>query len=83
MLQSNGMIWKLNKNMNDYQKDILNYSVGVNHNNEMDEPRLKDYDENGYKKGSVTYEDNLILDNYLIQIYGIEYARQHPLKKTK
>lgn len=67
--------------MNDYQKDVLNHSVGVNCYNELDEPRLSDYDENGYRNGSVTYEDNLILDNYLIQMYGIEYARKYPIGK--
>ena len=27
------------------------------------------------------YENNLILDKYLVDMYGIEYARQYPLMK--
>lgn len=66
--------------MTDYDNDMLNYNVGVDRDNEMDIPERNSYDEHGYKKGSVTYEDGKILDNYLVQMYGIEYARQNPLK---
>lgn len=66
--------------MTDYDNDMLNYNSGVNRQNEMDIPDRGNYDEHGYKKGTVTYEDGKVLDNYLIQIYGIEYARQNPLK---
>ena len=66
--------------MTDYDNDMSNYSVGVNRQNEMDIPNRNNYDDNGYRKGTVNYEDGKVLDNYLIQTYGIEYARQHPLK---
>lgn len=68
--------------MADYEKDYQNWKV--QHDNShytTPEPNRDDYDENGYKKDSVKYEDNLILDPYLINMYGIDYARQHPLKK--
>lgn len=44
-------------------------------------PNREDYDELGYRKGSVLYEGDLVLDPYLIETYGIEYARQNPLRK--
>lgn len=68
--------------MTDYERDYQNWKVQHDYSYyTTKEPNLDDYDENGYRKGSVKYEDNLILDPYLISVYGIEYARQHPLKK--
>ena len=63
--------------MTDYEKDQEYWK---------DEPYpividRKNYDEHGYRKGTVTYEDGKVLDNYLIQTYGIEYARQNPIRK--
>lgn len=62
--------------MTDYEKDLERwkdepYPIAIDRN---------DYDELGYRKGTVTYEGNKVLDNYLIQTYGIEYAREKPLR---
>ena len=43
------------------------------------EPNRNNYDEHGYKKGSVVYENGLILDTYLINLYGKEYAINNAL----
>lgn len=70
--------------MTDYEKDLAQYEFEANntyYGQQNPKPNPKDYDEYGYKKGSVKYEDNLILDPYLIQMYGIQYAKEHPLKK--
>lgn len=70
--------------MTDYEKDLKEYLSQSREsylNGGVKAPDPNDYDENGYKKGSVTYEDGLVLDNYLVNLYGIEYARKNPLKK--
>ena len=71
--------------MTDYEKDMVNWRVAENSGapygaEEM--PVRENYDENGYRKGSVKYEDGLILDQYLIQMYGIEYAKKNPIGRV-
>ncbi len=65
--------------LTEYEKDLERWECDSS--GTISKPNKKDYDEFGYKKGTVTYEDGKILDNYLIEIYGIEYARQNPLRK--
>ena len=68
--------------MTDYEKDYRHwYNDQSKYGDFTPEPNRDDYDENGYKKGKVVYEDNLILDPYLIETYGIEYARKNPLER--
>lgn len=68
--------------MTDLEKDYLNYKVESDNRFDVssEEPDPTDYDENGYKKDTTTEIDGHILDNYLIQMYGIEYAKKYPLK---
>ncbi len=61
-----------------YINDYSNWSV---RNDNSAGPDRNEYDRYGYRKGTVTYDGNLILDNYLIITYGYEYAKQHPLKR--
>lgn len=61
-----------------YIDDYRNWSVSRDNS---EGPDRNDYDRYGYRKGTVTYDGNLILDNYLISTYGYEYAKQHPLKR--
>lgn len=68
----------------EYDRDLAKWKFDADntfHGQETPCPNRDDYDSLGYKKGSVTREGNLILDNYLISVYGIEYAREHPLQK--
>lgn len=68
----------------EYYRDLAKWTFDADNNfygQQTPSPNRDDYDSFGYKKGSVTREGNLILDNYLISIYGIEYAREHPLQK--
>lgn len=69
--------------MTDLEKDYLNYNVASNNRFDAssEEPDPTNYDENGYRKDTTTEVDDYILDNYLIQMYGIEYAKKYPLKK--
>ena len=67
--------------MTDYERDYSDWKHNQSKMRDFEPtPNRNDYDEYGYKKGSVVYEGNLILDPYLINTYGIEYARQNPLK---
>lgn len=66
--------------MTDYEKDLQNWEADSSYY-PTDKPNRDAYDKYGYRKGTVTYEDGKVLDNYLIQNYGIEYARQHFLKR--
>lgn len=66
--------------MTDYEKDMEKWKDEPYPIIDTKMPNPNDYDEQGYRKGTVTYEDGKVLDNYLIQTYGIEYARQNPLK---
>lgn len=66
--------------MTEYERDLEKWKNEPYPIISTPRPNREDYDDNGYKKGTVTYEDGKILDNYLIQTYGIEYARQNPLK---
>lgn len=61
-----------------YTDDYRNWSVSRDNSAG---PDRNDYDRYDYRKGTVTYDGNLILDNYLISTYGHEYAKQHPLKR--
>lgn len=69
--------------MTDLEKDNLNYNVASNNRFDVsfEEPDPSNYDKNEYKKDTITEVDGYILDNYLIQMYGIEYAKKYPLKK--
>jgi hypothetical protein len=68
--------------MTDYDRDYYNWKHDQSKARDFEPgPDRNDYDENGYKKGSVVYEGDLILDPYLIETYGIEYARQNPLNR--
>lgn len=69
--------------MTDLEKDNLNYNVASNNifDASHEEPNPTNYDKNGYKKDTTTDVDGYILDNYLIQMYGIEYAKKYPLKR--
>lgn len=70
--------------MTDYERDLMNWEIKDRSgmpNGPDKMPVPEDYDENGYKEGSVKYENGLVLDPYLIQMYGIEYARKNPIKR--
>jgi hypothetical protein len=68
--------------MTDYDRDYYNWKHDQSKARDFEpEPDRNDYDESRYKKGSVVYEGDLILDPYLIETYGIEYARQNPLNR--
>ncbi len=68
--------------MTDYERDYNSWVMDQSKYRDFEPaPDPSDYDENGYKKGKVVYEGNLVLDPYLINIYGIEYARQNPLRR--
>ena len=67
--------------MTDYEKDLEKWKNEPYPIIDTPKPNREDYDDLGYKKGTVTYEDDKVLDNYLIQMYGIEYARQNALRK--
>ena len=67
--------------MTDYERDYSSWKYSQSKARDFEPaPNRNDYDEYGYRKGSVVKERNLILDPYLISTYGIEYARQNPLK---
>lgn len=69
--------------MTDYERACYEWEHNQSKANEMrPAPNRDDYDEHGYLKSNphVMYEDNKILDQYLIDTYGIEYAQQNPLK---
>jgi len=65
--------------MTDYEKD---YNAWKNdqsvYSDFKPEPKRSDYDEHGYKKGSVIYDGKLVLDKYLVKTYGMDYARKNP-----
>ena len=68
--------------MTDYEKDYNKWKNDQSFSGRYDlEPKRSDYDEYGFKPNNVIYENNLILDKYLVDMYGIEYARQYPLTK--
>ena len=68
--------------MTDYEKDYNKWKNDQSFSGRYDlEPKRSDYDEYGFKPNNVTYENNQILDKYLVDMYGIEYARQYPLMK--
>jgi len=68
--------------MTDYERDYNNWQRDQSKARDFEPaPDRSNYDENGYKKGSVVYEGDKILDSYLIQTYGIEYARENPIRK--
>lgn len=68
--------------MTDYERDYNRWKHDQSKARDFEPaPDPKDYDENGFKKGEVVYEGNLVLDSYLISTYGIEYARQNPLRR--
>ena len=68
--------------MTDYEKDYNRWKNGQSFNGRCDpEPKRSDYDEYGFKANTVIYENNLILDKYLVNTYGIEYVRQNPIMK--
>lgn len=63
-----------------YEKDIRLWQAEQSKGNEcLPPPNREDYDKNGFKKGSVTYEGTTVLDSYLIGMYGIDYARENPI----
>ena len=69
--------------MTDYERDMYNWkheSYQQEMNSGAECPNRDDYDEHGYKEGSVIYEGNKVLDPYLVQVYGIDYARNNPIK---
>lgn len=68
--------------MTDYEKDYNDWRNTKSKARDFEPaPDRSNYDENGYRKGSVVYDGNLILDPYLIEIYGIDYARQNPIRR--
>lgn len=68
--------------MTDYERDLWRWKNDQSKQGDFDpEPDRNDYDEYGYKKGSVVYENGFILDPYLITLYGKEYALKYPLGK--
>lgn len=68
--------------MSTYEHDMAQWNFHADHDfNVPERPNRNDYDSHGYKKGTVTYKDGLILDNYLITTYGMEYAMREPLGK--
>ncbi len=65
--------------MTDYEKDFNHWQNDHStYSDFMPEPKRSDYDENGYKPENVVYDGNLVLDKYLVNTYGIEYARKNP-----
>ena len=68
--------------MTDYERDYARWQNDQSFSGRFEpEPRRSDYDRFGYKIGSVTYHKGLILDNYLIKIYGMDYAIKNPLQR--
>lgn len=68
--------------MSDYTSDVARWERDCEYTLDPGAPPDRnDYDEHGFKKGSVTYVGNLVLDNYLIRTYGLEYAMRSPLKR--
>ena len=69
--------------MTDYERDYYDwYNDQSKAGDFRPEPNREDYDEFGYSKNhshSGVIEGNKVLDQYLIDTYGIEYARQNPL----
>lgn len=63
-----------------YDKDFKNWQREQSKQGDfISSPNRNDYDNNGFKKGEVTYEGTNVLDPYLIEIYGIDYARKNPI----
>ena len=55
--------------MTDYEKDLINWEIKDRSGSPYGPDKMpvpEDYDEHGYRKGSVKYEDGLILDQYLV-----------------
>lgn len=68
--------------MTDYEHDLYMWRTDQSKYADFSSgPDRNDYDKYGYKKGSVVYEDGLILDKYLINTYGKDYAINNPLGK--
>jgi hypothetical protein len=71
--------------MTDYERDLMNWEIKERSGSPYGPDKMpvpEDYDENGYRKGSVKYEDGLVLDQYLVQMYGIEYAKKNPIGRV-
>lgn len=65
--------------MTDYEKDFNHWQNDHSvYSDFTPEPKRSDYDEYGYKPENVVYDGNLVLDKYLVNTYGIEYARKNP-----
>lgn len=70
--------------MTDYEKDFNHWQNDNSlYSDFMPEPKRSDYDEYGYKPENVIYDGNLVLDKYLVDVYGIEYARKNPREVLK
>ena len=70
--------------MTDYEKDFNHWQNDQSvYSDFIPAPKRSDYDEHGYKKDSVVYDGNLVLDKYLVNTYGIEYARKNPREVLK
>lgn len=71
--------------MTDYERDYSSWKHDQSKARDFESaPDPSDYDENGYKKDSKNRpvrDGSLELDPYLIETYGIEYARQNPLRR--
>ena len=68
--------------MTDYERDYNDWKNNQSKARDFEPaPDRSEYDDNGYRKGSVIYEGDKILDPYLIEMYGIEYARQNPIRR--
>ncbi len=66
--------------MTDYEHDLWAWKNDQSKYGDFTpEPNRNNYDEHGYKKGSVVYENGLILDPYLIELYGKDYAINNAL----
>jgi len=70
--------------MTQYEKDFYDWQHDQSKQRDFcSPPNPNDYDDNGNKKGTVTYEGGLVLDPYLIEVYGIDYARKNFLEKRQ
>ena len=70
--------------MTDYEKDFNHWQNDQStYSDFIPEPKHSDYDENGYKPGNVVYDGKLVLDKYLVETYGMDYARKNPREVLK
>ena len=63
--------------MTDYERDMIRWrntpeSADLNGCNPM--PNRADYDRHGNKPGTKYTSDGLVIDPYLVELYGMDYA---------